>query len=190
MFWYYLLFLFSQIQYSLEEPSLLFSVSLRTGQIRLKNTVDYETIKQVSLKIIAQDEGRPSKQSRLTLDITIQDVNDNSPVFTKQDYSFELVDSTPISTRFSEVHADDDDSGSNAEIIYVLGSHLDVFGIVPTDGKIYTRMSLIEETGTVYDVRVIAADNGSPSRSSLTIVSITVQDGAYNRPVFTETEYR
>ena len=52
------------------------------------------------------------------LDIIVTDINDKSPEFVKEFYSFELNENTPLSPieYIGSVRATDDDSGTNAEV--------------------------------------------------------------------------
>ena len=159
-----------------------------TGQVRTRQRLDYESHRVVSLSIIASDRGSPRQQSTLQLTINIQDVNDNPPIFDRPSYDFSVVESIPINTNFARVNATDRDSGSNAAIVYVLGSHADIFGINPTNGQLYSRTALTDVAQRVYEVQVIAVDNGA--LSAITTATITIRDGSYNRPVFTEEQYR
>ena len=168
-----------------------FEVVSHSGQVRTRQRLDYEQLKRFNLVIIARDQAvapQQQQQSTLQLHIFLQDVNDNSPMFQESLYSFSIVESIPTNTNFGQVTATDNDNGGHAPIIYVLGSHADIFGINPTTGHLYSRTPLINVNEELYNVQVIAVDDGM--RSAVTMVTIAIRDGSYNLPVFTQEHYR
>ena len=177
----------SLIRYALQTPSEYFEVSQVTGQIKTRQLLDYEDRTRFNLNIIARDHGSIPKQSTLQLTINLQDVNDNSPVFDQSSYHFIVVESFPPNRPIAQVTATDQDSDS--AIVYLLGSAFsDIFGINPTSGELYSRVPLTEVDQSVYEVLVIAVDDGM--RSADTTVTINIRDGSYNQPIFTKQHYR
>lgn len=65
----------------------------------------------------------------------------------------------------------------------------DIFGIVPNNGWIYLRSTLDRETYDLYDLTVIASDNGTPSASAATHVIVNVLDANDNEPAFAQPSY-
>ena len=68
--------------------------------------------------IEAEDFGQPRLRSQLKLDISVQDVNDNAPIFDKTDYSFSLAESHVQGTPVLTIHSEDKDSGKNGRLTY------------------------------------------------------------------------
>lgn len=66
----------------------------------------------------AQDTGRPSLSSTLTVYFNVLDLNDNAPLFDPMTYSNEVFESVPLSTSVVTVSATDLDSGKNKTIIF------------------------------------------------------------------------
>lgn len=65
----------------------------------------------------------------------------------------------------------------------------DIFAIVPNNGWIYLRTALDREAYDLYDLTVIASDNGTPSASAATHVIVNVLDANDNEPVFARPAY-
>ncbi len=59
--------------------------------------------------------GTPSLTGTTTASITIEDVNDNAPVFDSASYSFVTVENVNIGTTLGTVTATDDDYGTNGQ---------------------------------------------------------------------------
>ena len=62
-------------------------------------------------------------RSNLKLDIYVQDVNDNAPIFDKQEYIVALSETHLQDTPLVTIHADDQDHGKNGRITYSITSN-------------------------------------------------------------------
>jgi hypothetical protein len=79
---------------------------------------------------MAQDKGTtPMQSSILVVDIEVLDTNDNSPKFTKEIYTRNILESSSIGSFVEEVQAIDADIGVNAQVVYSLMSGTDYFKI-------------------------------------------------------------
>ncbi|KGL75971.1 Protocadherin-23, partial [Tinamus guttatus] len=88
-----------------------------------ENTSSYrETASSHYLVLLASDHGSPSLNSTATVLITVQDVNDNPPLFNNLEYHIHVKESIAIGSRITEVAASDCDVGANAEITYTISS--------------------------------------------------------------------
>ena len=87
----------------LTNPDNTFKLDLRQGFIALVRRLDFETTQRYSLVINAQDKGSPSLSSNLTLNIEVQDVNDNPPTFDKDEYMVNVAESLAVNTQFLQV---------------------------------------------------------------------------------------
>lgn len=65
----------------------------------------------------------------------------------------------------------------------------ELFGIFPNNGWIYLRGSLDRETCDLYNITVLASDNGTPSASATTHVIVNVLDANDNDPIFSRATY-
>ena len=60
------------------------------------------------------------KETVAPLDITIIDVNDNVPVFTRPLYTAQVKEDVPLGVTILKVEAEDKDSGENARVSYTV----------------------------------------------------------------------
>ena len=115
--------------------------------------------------IKAKDNGSPSKSATAAVDITIQDVNDNSPKFTRRPFTFQVQEDATVQTIVGRITASDRDIGSNAQLFYELvgnGGPISVDG--NGDVKIIGGIDYEATKRYAFDVKV--SDNGSPKLSS------------------------
>lgn len=68
--------------------------------------------------VTARDLGDPSLNVSIELDITVNDLNDNTPEFNDTTYSFNVLENSEIGTVVNTVYATDGDDGENAELLF------------------------------------------------------------------------
>lgn len=95
------------IRYSLlkdkDTHSDWFSIDSLTGIITTATALDFESEPKPSMLVVATDSGRPPLSSTATVDIVLQDINDNSPVFSRTFYNASIKENTLVGTCFLEV---------------------------------------------------------------------------------------
>ena len=88
------------------------------------------------------------------------------------------------------MRATDRDIGKNAEITYQISSgDKTKFKIDSTTGLITTLTTLDREQQPAYQLYVTAKDHGTPSQSSVVLVTVTVKDENDNNPRFAQSIY-
>ncbi|XP_056592721.1 protocadherin Fat 1a isoform X2 [Triplophysa dalaica] len=180
----------AQISYELHGPgSEHFSIDSETGELKTLLPLDREEEEVHKMKVRALDGG--GRFCEADVEITVEDVNDNAPLFTSDPYTFTVFENTEINTPVARLYASDLDTGSNAEIFYSLLDSADgVFSIEEETGIVHLSRPLDRELQSLYTLRARATDRGSPRRlSSLTTVSISILDINDNPPVFERREY-
>ncbi|XP_036069934.1 protocadherin gamma-B2-like, partial [Oryzias melastigma] len=135
----------------------------------------------------------PLELHRLALQI--QDVNDNAPIFQKDNVKLEIRESADKGARYRIVAAHDADIGLNAVQSYILqeNPHF-VFNIQTTNagnkyGELVLNKELDREEQQELKLLLTAVDGGSPQRSGTVVIHVTVLDANDNAPVFTESVY-
>ncbi|KAH0619216.1 hypothetical protein JD844_019021 [Phrynosoma platyrhinos] len=68
----------------------LFTIDSSTGLIRSTGCLDYETVKAFQLLIKATDHGNPQLSSTATINIAVEDGNNNLPTFTQEKYQLDF----------------------------------------------------------------------------------------------------
>ncbi|XP_030595527.1 protocadherin gamma-A11-like [Archocentrus centrarchus] len=114
----------------------------------LQKQLDRETSGKHKLRLTAVDGGKPAKSGDIEIIVDVLDVNDNSPVFTKELYSATLTENTPTGTVAIQVNATDLDQGANGEIIYSFGNEVDpkIMGLFNIDANTDYTSKYLPET--------------------------------------------
>ncbi|XP_058505639.1 protocadherin gamma-A5-like isoform X16 [Solea solea] len=181
----------ARVSYILEDSSVngvpvssYVSVSADSGVIHAVRSFDYEQIKDFHFRVKAQDGGSPPLSSNVTVNILIQDQNDNPPqvlypVQTGGSVVGEMVPrSADMGYLVSKVVAVDVDSGQNAWLSYKLQKATDraLFEVGLQNGEIRTIRQVTDKDPVNQKLTVIVEDNGQPSRSATVIVNVAVAD--------------
>ena len=169
----------------------VFSISgSRTIFLNPSVTLDRETESFFEIHIVATDMGTPMLSSSAILSISVEDINDNPPVFNPITYSTSLSELVPIGTSVTTVFASDQDIGANSDIsFYILSGSEGNFEIDLVSGLIKTTGSLDRETTDNYNLIIVAYDSGSPIMTGTANVIINIEDFNDNTPVFTQSLY-
>ena len=154
--------------------------------LQINGFLDRETTAFYSLVIEALDGGSPPLRGFMTVNITIQDVNDNQPIFNQSRYFASVAENATIGTSVLQVFATDTDAGVNGRITYSINRRQSdrdsVFGIDPRTGVISVNRPLDFETKEVHELVVVASDSGVQPLETTTFVSIRVTDVNDNQP--------
>ncbi|ELT88200.1 hypothetical protein CAPTEDRAFT_144602, partial [Capitella teleta] len=156
-------------------------------QVLTAKVLDREMIAKYNLALICKDGGSDPLIAIQHLQVNIDDVNDNSPIFGQTSYSATLIENSYIGAFVTQVNATDKDAGPNADIKYSLsGDHASFFSISDT-GRVTARRSMDHEEHENFQLYVNATDHGSPRRSSSALVVISIEDVNDETPTFTES---
>ncbi|XP_048400520.2 protocadherin-11 X-linked isoform X2 [Stegostoma tigrinum] len=152
--------------------------------------LDYESMKEYTIKIVASDAGKPPLNQSATVVIKLKDENDNAPVFNQPVIGLSIPENNTPGTQLTKISATDADSGKNAEIAYLLGPNApSVFSVDRRTGILSAMRRLDREKQDRYVFTVLARDGGKPSIQSNATVVVTVLDQNDNSPSFTHSEY-
>uniref|UniRef100_A0A8C5N1A1 Cadherin EGF LAG seven-pass G-type receptor 3 n=1 Tax=Leptobrachium leishanense TaxID=445787 RepID=A0A8C5N1A1_9ANUR len=169
-----------------------FSIDSVTGEIQLVAPLDFETEREYTLRVRAQDAGRPPLSNNTGLiSIQVMDVNDHAPLFVSTPFQINVLENVPLGHSVIHIQAVDADSGENARMEYKLTGVLpdSPFVINSASGWITVSGSLDRETVEHYVFGVEARDHGGPSLTATASVTINILDVNDNRPEFTQREY-
>ncbi|XP_029953285.1 protocadherin-15-like [Salarias fasciatus] len=186
-----------QVHYRLVNHQKLFSINA-TGAIRTAAPLDREVKGHYFLIVEAWDGAVDPRRSRLTLSVTVLDVDDNSPVFTQQTYNVNLPENTPKGSVILQLNAVDADLNSNLTYrIRREGSDQEIAGLFhvePLTGELsvsevldYEALSASDPT---YTFTVEALDSGGSMPPGLASVTVRIMDMNDYSPVFSQSVYR
>ncbi|XP_068443552.1 protocadherin gamma-C5-like [Clinocottus analis] len=151
--------------------------------------LDRESSSEYNIEITATDSGSPPLSSKRVIPVSITDVNDNPPVFTQPSYNVYVKENVVPGSILYSVSASDLDFGENAKISYsILDSKVQDVSVssyvyINSDnGSIYSMHSFDYEKLKVFQIRVQAKDQGSPSLSSNATVHVFILDQNDNAP--------
>lgn len=175
-----------RVTYILITDTKDFHVDTVTGVLSVAAPLDRERQEVYELRIRATDNGGNHEQSALFSDavvrITVDDINDNAPTFSLNDYTVRIREDIPKGTVVAVVTASDLDSGPGGEVFYSLSDDSDQnFKIDKYSGTIKTTKALDFEERQIHSLIVQASDRGTPSISSETSVIVEVIDVNENR---------
>ena len=137
---------------------------------------------------MASDSGTPSKSTEQTFEISVNDVNDGSPIFPQNiNITFYVVENTPTGSSIGQVQAHDNDGGENGRVSYYIigGNHFGLFSVDLATGIIYSIREIDYEESSSHTVGIKAIDNSVHNpKSSVITIKIFVIDVNDNAPIF------
>ncbi|XP_077387679.1 protocadherin gamma-C5-like isoform X9 [Festucalex cinctus] len=151
--------------------------------------LDRESVSEYNIEITATDLGSPPLSSKKMIAVSITDVNDNPPIFSQSSYNVYLKENGVAGSILYSVSASDLDAGENAKVSYsIVDSKVHDVSVSSyvymnsENGSIYSMHSFDYEKVKVFEVRVEAKDQGSPSLSSNASVHVFILDQNDNAP--------
>ncbi|XP_036900751.1 protocadherin Fat 2 [Sturnira hondurensis] len=175
-----------------EEPLMLFSIDFKTGVLTVTGPLDYESKTKHVFTVRATDTALGSF-SEATVEVLVEDVNDNPPTFPQLVYTTSISEGLPAQTPVIQLLASDQDSGQNRDVSYQIvedGSDVSkFFQINGSTGEMSTVQELDYEAQQHFHVKVRAMDRGNPPLTSDTLVVVGVSDINDNPPEFRQPQY-
>lgn len=167
------------------------SLGAEKYKVVIKKPVDRETKKKHNVTISCQDRGSPSLRSENNFVIEVEDINDNSPAFSKEDYYTSFSENNVLAMSVLQVSATDSDIVYNGEIRYFLDATASSwFTIDDTSGTIMVTNVFDREETPRTQFKVYARDLGKPSLTGSATVHVTINDINDEHPVFTQDSFR
>ncbi|KAK3607634.1 hypothetical protein CHS0354_010684 [Potamilus streckersoni] len=165
--------------YVAEEFKSMFQMNPQTGILTANARFDREVTSNITFKVLAIDQGTPSQLTGMsTVVITLNDINDNPPRFTKELFEFSIMENNLPDTLVGQLTAKDIDEGRNAQFAFNLANKTSSFFpfVVFWDGRVKCNSALDREVKSEYFFTAVATDQGTPSRSSFTNIHVKVLD--------------
>ncbi|XP_017711389.1 PREDICTED: protocadherin-8 isoform X2 [Rhinopithecus bieti] len=166
------------------------SVDPATGAIYALRSFDYETLRQLDVRIQASDGGSPQLSSSALVQVRVLDQNDHAPVLVHPapaNGSLEVAvpGRTAKDTAVARVQARDADEGANGELAFELQQQepREAFAIGRRTGEIVLTSDLSQEPpGRVFRALLVISDGGRPPLTTTATVSFVVTAGGGRGP--------
>ena len=193
---------FAQLRYTLGEvqPAMhrgLLTVDESAGILRTAQVIDRDLIcpGRERCVIALQVQVKSPRFQIILVDVTIEDVNDNPPLFPSATVQRSLTEASLVGASLTLPTADDLDGPSFGVQSYKLTGSTEKFrlNINRADGTIVVKLELRgrldRESVDSYRVQLIAFDGGLPPRSGSITIDIQVLDVNDNNPQFENQTY-
>lgn len=162
------------------------------GSLCLNRELDRERQSFYNLTVTANDCVRPVSlqfTSTAHVIVVVDDVNDNAPLFVSAKI-VRIPEDTALHSVIMTVHAEDEDTGANGEVLYFLNNTSGgVFSIENRRGKIYLEEALDREQVDTLTITVTATDKGSPRMATSMNLTVHVEDANDHDPEFSQSTY-
>ena len=167
-----------------------FSIS-QTGSLLTTEELDFEDVNSHSFIVQAVDRGSPSLTSTVPVNIMVENVNEQSPVFDASlPTTVRVPEDTPVNSSIVTISASDPDGNSSIQYSIVDGNYSDIFSIDEVTGELITSRSLDRETEDAYQLLITAVDSGIlPLLTAVLQLDIAVLDVNDNSPMFIQRNY-
>ncbi|GCB65922.1 hypothetical protein scyTo_0000496 [Scyliorhinus torazame] len=175
----------------------LLKVNMRNGVLVVNERIDREILCGASSTCsVSRDVALENPLEMHRVEVEILDANDNSPTFSKTNYSLHVSELTAAGALFPLEGAQDPDVGTNTVSTYQISTnkHFGLKTQTRRDGskiaELVLESPLDSEKMSTLHLTLTAIDGGIPHRSGTAKIIITVIDGNDNAPVFSHTIYR
>ncbi|CAH2321279.1 cadherin-23 isoform X2 [Pelobates cultripes] len=178
---------FALIQYSLVDGEGKFGINPSTGDIYILSPLDREKKDHYTLTAIARDNpgdiASNRRENSVQVLITVLDINDCRPQFSRSQFSTSVYENEPEGTSVITMSATDLDEGNNGVVTYNLeGPGVEAF-LIDTDSGLITSRRLLQSFER-FNLTVVATDKGRPPLWGTAMLRVEVIDVNDNRPVF------
>ncbi|XP_058040716.1 protocadherin-16 isoform X4 [Ahaetulla prasina] len=158
-------------------------------ELVVSSILDREVRSAFTLLLEAYDGGSPPRSSQMTLEVSVQDINDNVPAFNQSRYHTLIPENLLPGSSILQVFAWDADEGDNGAVVYEINRRQSdpeqFFTIDASTGVIKLNKGLDYELRKVHELVVQARDKAIHPEVSTTFVTIQVRDYNDNQPTMT-----
>ncbi|CAL4115826.1 unnamed protein product, partial [Meganyctiphanes norvegica] len=184
----------SRITYSLVGGNNIdmFTIDEASGQVTISNSslVDISYLQKDTIILTVQASDGESSHTA-NIQITIQDSNNNLPIFSKTSYIASVQEKSPPGSVVEQVAATDADTGINAKLTYRINrGGYDDYAIDASTGLVTLTRTLDYDKRDSYTIEIIASDGGIPRQSSTATLTVNVINNNDKNPYFTPTTQR
>ncbi|XP_036365177.1 protocadherin beta-15-like [Octopus sinensis] len=181
-----------ELSYSLrnkQQYRLPFQI-INSGFISTNQSLDREHRDFYEFEVFVKDNGSPSLNNTVNVEVEVLDRNDNAPYFT-----FPSVDPFTLNVHYhpqskndiTVLKASDIDSHMNAFLRYeiVSGNERQLFKLDSFTGVLSYSRTVYQNDAGSYELEFVVKDSGTPVLSATTSVSLTLSVSNKTSPMFT-----
>ena len=163
----------------------MLTINASSGIVTTRRVFDYEKRQSYEYTITISDRAESPRSVTAMLNLTVTDINDESPRFHKSRYRFDISENQAPSSQVGTVTATDRDDPPYNKVVFALDprSTNGSFSINPITGNIVTTTVLDREQCATYYLKVTAMNEGYPRIRSSVIVTVRVIDENDNVPI-------
>ncbi|XP_015278377.1 PREDICTED: cadherin-23 [Gekko japonicus] len=179
------------VAYNIEGPGVeAFKIHKDSGLITTRRRL--QSYERFNLTVVATDKGTPPLWGTTMLQVDVTDINDNRPTFVRPPNGtiLHIKEEIPLRSNVYEVYATDKDEGLNGAVQYNLlktgagNKDWEYFTIDSNSGLIQTAMRLDREKQAVYNLIIVACDQGQPPYETMQPLQVALDDIDDNEPIF------
>uniref|UniRef100_A0A8C5MTU4 FAT atypical cadherin 2 n=1 Tax=Leptobrachium leishanense TaxID=445787 RepID=A0A8C5MTU4_9ANUR len=165
-----------------------FQIGSSSGVLQTRGLpFDREIQNKYVVMVEVRDSRKPPRIAQCTVEINVEDVNDNAPAFLSTPFYVPIEEGVEPGDVIFQVSAIDNDTGRNSAITYWLEEDYKYFRIDPKLGDIILKQPFDYETVNQYFLKVGAKDQGLPFLHSEEEVVVIVRNKSH--PIFQSLYY-
>ena len=188
-----------EIEYSFTPRTLraygnIFGINRRSGEIYIKQALDYEDTTSYNLGVTAQDKGVDSLPTPTKVIVNVVDINDHAPQITINSLTgsenAEVPENEPAPYFVAHISVYDPDGGKNGQFNCSLdNNYFQLVQLYDTEFKVMAIAVLDREAHALHDIRIKCADMGNPPKRTTVHLMVDVMDANDNTPIFRQETY-
>ncbi|KAM9795693.1 protocadherin beta-16-like [Neosynchiropus ocellatus] len=182
---------YSYSLYTPEKTQKTFNLNPSTGEITVKEMLNYEDFRIYDMEVIATDRGVSSLSGQCTIKILIEDMNDNHPEISIKSFHSPVSEDVEVDTVIAVVSVSDKDSGDNGMVDLHIPDHMP-FKLRESSDNYYELVvsePLDREKVPEYEITFSVTDRGSPPLSDNETMTLQLLDVNDNVPQFPQSFY-
>ncbi|XP_029627066.1 protocadherin alpha-C2 isoform X4 [Salmo trutta] len=183
--------IYSYSLYTSEKTQGTFKLNPDSGEITVKEMINYEDFRIYDMEVIATDKGTNSLSGQCKITILVTDMNDNHPEISIKSYQSPIKEDTAVDTVIAVVSVGDKDSGENGIVDIHIADELP-FALRESSDNYYELVvsePLDREKVPEYDITFTVTDRGSPPLSDNETMTLELLDVNDNVPQFPQSFY-
>ncbi|KAM6953622.1 protocadherin beta-16-like [Aplochiton taeniatus] len=177
--------------YTSEKTQNTFSLNPNSGEIRVKELINYEDLRIYDMEVIATDKAPNSLSGQCKLSIVVTDMNDNHPEISIKSFQSPVKENIALDTVIAVVSVSDKDSGENGIVDLHIADNMP-FTLKESSDEYYELVvsePLDREKVAEYEITFTITDRGSPPLSDNETVTLELLDVNDNVPQFPQSSY-